>query len=727
MSSPRVLVVDDNRDLADGIAMLLASTELAAQVAYSAESALSALEGTEFDIVLSDIRMPAMGGLELLQCIRSRWPLTKVVLLTGYGTVDSAVDALKNGASDYVTKPFDNDEIVRVLRRALSSGSAAGGFDVAAVVGDVAAAVAADDLLAGLKHALDVLVQATGADDGEVFLCEPEGRDALLSVWTGPDGAALADRTRFEVALGYPGIVAATGEPLCIKGGLADDARFLRRDVVDAGIRSLVAVPLPDVHGVLGSMHMLSRRDDFPVEHVLELLQRAAVPVGVAIRAGLATLRQSVDAVSGDLGESDRPLRVLLESMRQVAGAQHGTLALIDHGTGRPDHVVSTGAASLVCAHAESGEWTSCVSAMAAHGFAADPGRRSWPASCRQGLPRRASSPCCLPLVASGRLFGLVVLDYGRDATCHAAERLVPLLSMANQAAIRLRSRREGFVIPQATAAVDVSIRSSEALPELELRCFGPFAALRRGQPIAAEAFTRSKAIVLLKMLAIRSGAPVHRDVLMEHIWPEVDPQRGANRLHGVVHDLRSVIEPPRNGRDWTYVRNRGELYYLDCEAGVDIDVARFRTLLALAQRGASDRDDDVCAPLEQAVELYHGDLFADDPFAMWCEPDRLELRQRYIDALRRLGQLHQARGRGDLSLIFWRRALRAAPFREDLLVSLMKLLKALDRPAEAQLTYDEYERQLRDALGVAPSEVVQGLRWWLLRPSPASAGSPSR
>ncbi|MEP7381503.1 MAG: response regulator [Gemmatimonadota bacterium] len=712
MNAPRLLVVDDNRDLADGIAMLLVSTEFAAQVAYSAESALVMLEATEFDVVISDIRMPAMGGLELLQCIRSRWPLTKVVLLTGYGTVDTAVDAMRNGACDYITKPFDNDEIIRILRRALATGSVAGGFDVAAVVGDVAAAVANEDLLTGVKHALDVLVQASGADDGEVFLCEPEGRDSLLSVWTGPDGAALVDRTRFGVALGYPGIVAATGEPLCIKGGLADDARFLRRDVVEAGIRSLVAVPLPDIRGALGSMHVMSRRDDFPVEHVLELLQRAAVPVGVAIRAGLATLRQSVDAVSGDFGGSGQSLRALLESMRQVAGAQRGTLALIDSSTGRPDQVVSTGPASLVCAHAESGDWMNCRSAMAAHGFAADPGRRGWPASCRRGLPLRASSPCCLPLMASGRLFGLVVLDFGRVATSHTEGRLVPLLSMANQLAIRLRSRREGFVIPRSTDAGDDAIRSAPESAELELRCFGPFVAIRRGHPIAAEAFTRSKALVLLKMLALRNGDPVHRDVLIEQIWPDVDPRQGANRLHGVVHDLRSVIEPPRNGRDWTYVCNRGELYYLDCDSGVNIDVARFRQLVGRVPRGAGGRDEETCALLEQAIELYRGDLFADDPFASWCEPDRRELRERYIDALQQLARRQHRGGRGEMSLASWRRALRAAPFREDLLVSQMELLMELGRPLEAQTAYDDHARMLRDELGAVPSEAVQKLRW---------------
>lgn len=584
----------------------------------------------------------------------------------------------------------------------------AASFDAAAVVGRVAVALGTGDLLTGLGSALEVLVEATGADDAEVFLCEPEGRDALLTVWAGPDGAALVDRTRFEVGLGYPGIVTTTDEFLCNQGGLADDARFLRQDLVDAGICSFVAVPLPDVDGTLGSIHLMSRREEFPVEDVCTLLTRAAVPVGSAIRAGLAALRQSVDAVCGDLDQSGQPVRVLLESMKQVAGARYGTLALIDPVSGRPNRVVSTGPASLLCQHVESGDWKSCASTMSCHGFVADPGRRSWPEACRCGLPRRASSPCCLPLVANGRLFGLVVLDFGRNGTDYATGPLVPLLSMANQLAIRLRSGREGFAIPRGDDSTHGGATWEPEATELELRCLGPFVAFHRGRSIPAEAFTRRKALVLLKLLAIRAGAPVHRDVLIELLWPEVDPRQGANRLHGLVHDLRSVIEPQRTGHDWLYVRSRDGLYYLDVDAGVDIDVSRFRLLLRAAQHDECASDAEACDLLEQAVELYRGDLFADDPFATWCETERQELRRQYVEALERLARLHQAGGRVERALDASRRAVRAAPYREGLIVAELRLLMELGRTQEAQAAWDDHRRVLGDELATAPSEATR-------------------
>ncbi|MBK7586356.1 MAG: response regulator [Myxococcales bacterium] len=724
MNCMRVLVVDDNRDMVDGIAMLLEEIQLEVQVAYSAEQALALMEVSEFGLVLSDIRMPGMSGVELLKSVRGRWPMTKVVLLTAYGSVDSAVDAMRTGACDYLTKPFDNDELVGVVSRAITAGVPAGGFDVSAVVGEVAAAISADHLLPGLRAVLQVLLNATGADDGEIFLCEPDGGDPLLCVWAGPHGAALAERPRFAVNVGYPGIVAATGRPLVMRGGLADDPRYLRRAVVDAGIRSLAAVPLPDARGVLGSLHLMSRRDDFPVEHVLDLLERAALPLSTAIRAGLAALRQSVDSMCRGLeeGAPGQPQRVLLESMRQFAGAHHGSLAIIDPTTGSPSAVVSTGPVSLICKQAEAGAWAGCPSVSAAHGFVGDPGRRSWPECCRRSLPSRTASPCCLPMITNGRLYGIAVLDFGREGPANATGRLVPLLTMAQQAAVRLEAHHAGFLLDERPSG-DIPPTFANLCPELELRCFGPFSVHQRGQEISAAAFTRNKAIVLLKLLALKAGAPSSRDVLIEQLWPDVDPHQGANRLHGVVHALRSVIEPHRKERQWLYVRNRGEVYYLDMNTPISIDVFRYKQLLDRSMRSPGAADIEL-ALLEEAVALYGGDLFEDDPFAEWCEVERQELKERQVNALARLAQLHSAAGADERALDCLRRATRLSPFREELVFTKLELLSRVSGPAEALAAYDDFRRALETELDATPSEQLLVLRRRLQTASqrPASA-----
>lgn len=713
-----ILVVDDNQDMANGIAMILDEAKHDVKVTHSGNGALSLMEESEFDLVVSDVRMPAMSGFELLERVRARWPLTKVVLLTAYGTIDSAVDAMRTGACDFLTKPFDNSELLRVVQRAIDRGTTSGGFDIAAVVGEVAATVSADDLLPSIRRALDILVQSTGADDAELFLSEPEGGNPLLCLWSGPDGEALSDRTRFEPGLGYPGIVATTGKSICARGDLAQDPRFLRTAVTALGIRSFVAAPLADANGVFGSVHLMSRQDDFPVERVLKLLERAAMPIGSAIRAGLGALRQSVDTMCGHLDDSSPPVRALLESMRQLAAAQYGTLALIDPATGRPNQVVSTGSATLVCKQIEGGHWAECSSLTEGHAFVAEPGRREWPEACRKGLPRRAVSPCCLPLMSGGQVHGLAVLDMGRERTQEVAGQLVPLLSMASQLAIRLQSHHPGLSVDKGSHAAEIS--SNGNAPELELRCLGPFTISRRGQVISADTFTRSKSIVLLKLLALKAGAPVNRDVLIEHLWPEVDPRQGTNRLHGIIHDLRSVIEPQRADRDWKYIRNRGELYYLDLDAPIALDLSRFRSLAT--HLGAEGPAEVLSSQLEELVTLYRGDLFEDDPFAAWCSAEREGLKQEYLRTLERLAELYGQQGNDELALRALRLALSASPFRDDLLLAKMKLLERLARATEAVAAYDLYRRRLAAELDAEPSAELQSLNGRLLKAARSGA-----
>ncbi|MBI4817914.1 MAG: sigma-54-dependent Fis family transcriptional regulator [Deltaproteobacteria bacterium] len=116
---PRLLIVDDKKDLARGIALNL--EDLGAEIAtvHSAEDAVGCLEAGSFELVLSDIRMPGMDGLALLEIIKARWPRTEIILFTAYGSIDSAVEAMKKGAYHYLTKPFSGDELLVVVERAL--------------------------------------------------------------------------------------------------------------------------------------------------------------------------------------------------------------------------------------------------------------------------------------------------------------------------------------------------------------------------------------------------------------------------------------------------------------------------------------------------------------------------------------------------------------------------------------------------------------------------------
>lgn len=112
-----ILVVDDEPDVCLGIKHLVRSLGCEVKTASSAEMALTMFETDKFDLVLSDISMPGMKGNELLKVIKSKWPFTEVILITGFGTIELAVSCLQAGAAHFIAKPFDNDEIKDLVAR----------------------------------------------------------------------------------------------------------------------------------------------------------------------------------------------------------------------------------------------------------------------------------------------------------------------------------------------------------------------------------------------------------------------------------------------------------------------------------------------------------------------------------------------------------------------------------------------------------------------------------
>jgi response regulator RpfG family c-di-GMP phosphodiesterase len=116
---PRVLVVDDEKFIRDILADFLTMEGCAVRTAEDGAQALSELSHTTFDLVISDLKMPKMGGLDLLQHVGHLQPEALTVIMTGFGTVETAIDAMKQGAYDYILKPFKVEEIVHVVQRGL--------------------------------------------------------------------------------------------------------------------------------------------------------------------------------------------------------------------------------------------------------------------------------------------------------------------------------------------------------------------------------------------------------------------------------------------------------------------------------------------------------------------------------------------------------------------------------------------------------------------------------
>ncbi len=117
----KILVVDDEKEVRDFLKKALTAVGgFRVDVAETGEEALEKIMKDRFALVLTDLMMPAMNGLQLIEKIAKTKPEVLTVLMTGYATTDSAVEAMKQGASDYLTKPLQLDETVARLRKVLA-------------------------------------------------------------------------------------------------------------------------------------------------------------------------------------------------------------------------------------------------------------------------------------------------------------------------------------------------------------------------------------------------------------------------------------------------------------------------------------------------------------------------------------------------------------------------------------------------------------------------------
>jgi DNA-binding NtrC family response regulator len=121
MQKANILIVDDEKDICMALNILLSKEGYAVKEAYNGEQALDLIKKENFDIVMTDIKMDKMDGFEVLKETQKLSPETSVVMMTAFASVGSAVEAMRSGASDYITKPFINDEIRLTIRRLLQS------------------------------------------------------------------------------------------------------------------------------------------------------------------------------------------------------------------------------------------------------------------------------------------------------------------------------------------------------------------------------------------------------------------------------------------------------------------------------------------------------------------------------------------------------------------------------------------------------------------------------
>ena len=118
MEQVKVLVVDDESDFLETIVKRLQRRKINATGVDSGKGALELLETETFDVVVLDVLMPGMDGIETLKHMKKRKPFVEVIILTGHASVESGIQGMQHGAFDYVMKPADLDELITKIREA---------------------------------------------------------------------------------------------------------------------------------------------------------------------------------------------------------------------------------------------------------------------------------------------------------------------------------------------------------------------------------------------------------------------------------------------------------------------------------------------------------------------------------------------------------------------------------------------------------------------------------
>ncbi len=154
----RILVVDDEAPVCKAVASALATEKHIVDTALSAEEALLKAEASRYDVVITDLSMPGLSGMDLLKIAAERMPDTKVIMITGFPSVKSAVEAMRLGAFDFIPKPFTPKELRSLVSRALASKRYKGKVEVAPPAGlhcipeNSWAALAGDKVRVGIHH-----------------------------------------------------------------------------------------------------------------------------------------------------------------------------------------------------------------------------------------------------------------------------------------------------------------------------------------------------------------------------------------------------------------------------------------------------------------------------------------------------------------------------------------------------------------------------------------------
>jgi len=221
---------------------------------------------------------------------------------------------------------------------------------------------------------------------------------------------------------------------------------------------------------------------------------------------------------------------------------------------------------------------------------------------------------------------------------------------------------------------------------------------------IEGDAWRLRKAAALVKLLALAPDHHLHREQVMDLLWPELGMRAASNNLRQVLHGARKILDPASESRN-RYLSLQDEQLTLFPGGDLWVDVEAFEEAAAIARRF---QDPAAC---RAALELYAGDLLPDDRYEEWTQGRREESRQLYIALLIELAGLYEEHYEINLAIEALRKAVAKEPTLEEAHASLMRLHAVSGRPERALAQYERLRDVLFKSLGTQPASATRHLR----------------
>jgi predicted ATPase/DNA-binding SARP family transcriptional activator/DNA-binding CsgD family transcriptional regulator len=239
----------------------------------------------------------------------------------------------------------------------------------------------------------------------------------------------------------------------------------------------------------------------------------------------------------------------------------------------------------------------------------------------------------------------------------------------------------------------------------VRVRLLGGFGVAVGSRTITESEWRLRKAAALVKLLALAPGHRLHREQIVDLLWPELAPKAGSNNLRRAMHAARGVLDPERERDAGGYLASRGRHVVLCPEGNLWVDAEAFEEFARYARRSREPQ------AYEAALSLYGGELLPEDRYEGWAEGHRRRLRETYLYLLSGLALAHEERGDHGSAVEALRKATREEPTNEEAHARLMRLYALSGRKAEALRQYGRLEEALYGTLGARPGVATRRLR----------------